>query len=129
MAALRSALAGVRGEPFELSLGDVGTFGGRRRPRVVWLGLAGGIDRLRVLAGAAEQACRDAGLEPEDRPFRAHLTLARAADRFGSDLPDLPKPPPTKPWQVSSFVLYESRLGRGPAVYVPIEEFELSPAR
>ena len=78
------------------------------------------------LAGQVEQACRRAGLEAEERPFRAHLTLARAAARNGGPLPEVPSPPELPAWAGASFVLYESRLGRGPAVYVPLEEFPLS---
>jgi len=92
---------------------------------VVWLGVEGGREALEQLAAAVESACRAAGLEPEERPFRAHLTLARAAERGGSELPDLPPPPSLPPWQVRELVLYESRLGRGPAIYSPIERFEL----
>lgn len=32
---------------------------------------------LRALAATCEDACRDIGLEPDDRPFVPHLTLAR----------------------------------------------------
>lgn len=92
---------------------------------MVWLSVESGAEALGGLAEQVEQACRRAGLEPEERPFRAHLTLARAASRDGAALPDLPAPPALEPWPVGKFVLYESRLGKGPAVYVPLEEFAL----
>lgn len=121
---LRSELKSVRAEPFALALGGLGTFGGRR-PRVVWLSVESGAEQLGGLAEQVEQACWRASLEPEERPFRAHLTLARAASRDGAVLPELPPPPSLEPWLVGKFVLYESRLGRGPAVYVPLAEFAL----
>lgn len=127
LADLRRELAGLRHEPFELALGERGTFGGTRHARVVWLGVAAGAEPLREIAHDVELRCRAAGLEPEERPFRAHLTLARAAARGGAALPDLPSPPRLASWAVGELVLYESRLGRGPAVYSPIERYALSP--
>lgn len=124
---LRRQLRMVRRQPFEIALGDRGAFGSRRHARVVWLGVEAGREPLGELAAAVESACRTAGLPPEERPFRAHLTLARAVERGGSELPELPPPPRLAPWPVEEFVLYESRLGRGPAVYAPIERFELRP--
>lgn len=127
LAALEQNLRGIRGEPFDVRLGALGTFGGRRRPRVVWLGLAEGLEPLREVAAGVEAACRDAGLEAEGRPYRAHLTLARALERAGAPLGELPEPPSLPAWTVSGFTLYRSRLGRGPAVYEPLERFPLGP--
>lgn len=126
LTALRTALREIRAEPFELRLGGLGSFGGRR-PRVIWIGLAAGSEPLGALAAGVEASCRTAGLQPEERPFRAHLTLARATGR--EPMPQLPEPPRLPAWTARSFRLYESRLGRGPAVYSVIEEFPLSPAR
>jgi 2'-5' RNA ligase len=71
--------------PFTFALGDAGTFPGGSHPRVVWIGVKEG--------GAGATAARDEiearlvarGVEPENRPFRAHLTLGRVRDprRFG----------------------------------------------
>lgn len=129
VAALTARLAQLKGEAFEIGLGSTGTFGGRRHARVVWIGVDRGADSLGVLAAGVEEACRATGLEPEDRPFRAHLTLARSLERQGAPAPDLPEPPDLQPWVVDRFALYQSRLGRGPAVYSALAEFPLSPAR
>ncbi len=127
---LRGRLGEVRQGPFELALGERGTFGGDRRVRVVWIGVADGAGALTELARQVEAACRAAGLPAEERPFRAHLTLARAgAGPGGARLPELPPAPSLPAWRAEEFVLYESRLGRGPAVYAPIERFPLSPPR
>lgn len=123
---LRHELRSVAGAAFSIALGGVGTFGGRR-PRVVWLQVAQGGEPLARLAADVEEACRAAGLEPEERPFRAHLTLGRATGAEREPMPRLPEPPALEPWLVGSFALYESRLGRGPAVYSLIEDFPLSP--
>lgn len=122
--ALRAELAGVRLPGFELALGGLGTFGGSR-PRVVWLGLASGEEQARRLADAVEAACLASGAEPEERPFRPHLTLARARDRKPEPLPTLRPPPALEPWRPDRFVLYESRLGGGPARYLELASFAL----
>ncbi len=65
-----------------LSVGGVGAFPDMRRPRVVWVGLAGEVERLAALAGALEDACFELGFKKEGRPFRPHLTLGRVKDRL-----------------------------------------------
>jgi len=125
LAAVRSSLAGVRATPFEVELGTVGDFGGRRAARVVWLGLRRGGEKAGRLAAAVEAACRSAGLEPEGRAFRPHVTLARARSRSGAPAPKLPEPPTLEPWTAREIILFESRLGGGPAVYEPIQRYPL----
>jgi len=122
--ALRVELARVRLPGFELALGGLGAFGGSS-PRVVWLGLAGGEEQARRLAEAVEAACVAAGAAPEERPFRPHLTLARARDRKPEALPGLPPPPALEPWRADRFALYESRLGGGPARYLELAGYRL----
>jgi 2'-5' RNA ligase len=77
---ITSALAGAV-EPFELRLrpAALGTFGGDRL-RVVWVGLDGDTEALASLAGRVEGALEPLGFAREQRPFAAHLTLARAPD-------------------------------------------------
>ena len=71
--AVASACGGVA--PFELSLsGEIGTFG----RRVLWAGLAPAPE-LSALAGSVSAALREVvSLPDDDRPYSAHLTLARA---------------------------------------------------
>ncbi|MBN2224153.1 MAG: RNA 2',3'-cyclic phosphodiesterase [Deltaproteobacteria bacterium] len=65
-----------------LSVGRVGAFPDMRRPRVIWVGLAGEIERLGSVANALEEACFDLGFSKEGRAFRPHLTLGRVKDRL-----------------------------------------------
>jgi 2'-5' RNA ligase len=120
---LGGRLGEVRRAPFELGLDGRGSFGPRTAPRVVWLGVERGVQPCASLAAALEEACQWAGLEPESRPFRPHLTLARARSDSGR-LPELPPPPVLEPWQVTDFVLYESRLGRL-ATYLQLQRYPL----
>ena len=126
VARLLVGLAAIRCAPFPIRLGGTGTFGGHR-PSVVWLGLSAGSEPAAGLAAECETVCRAAGLEPDDRRFRPHVTLARSrARRGGAELPDLPSPPELDGWEAREFVLYESRLHGGrPPEYVPLERFSL----
>ena len=67
--------AGLR--PFELSLRAAGGFPNARRPHVLWLGVGEGAAELQSLAAQLQAGLRSAGFALEDRPFRAHLTIAR----------------------------------------------------
>ncbi len=69
------ALEAVRSPPLTLSLGGVGFFGEGPDIHAVWAGVAEN-ERLRVLAGRCEAAARRAGLAPDKRSYRPHVTLA-----------------------------------------------------
>ena len=74
-AALRRAAASS--PPLELALDGAGVFGGRR-PRVLWLGLAGDLDDLQALAAKLNLELEREGWATEPRPLRPYITLARA---------------------------------------------------
>jgi 2'-5' RNA ligase len=86
----------------DLRLAGAGHFG----DRVLWVGVQGERNGLRALA---------AGLAPDDRPYRPHLTVARA--RPGAD----PRPAATMlasydgpGWRATEVVLFRSHLGPRP---------------
>ncbi|MDQ6637921.1 MAG: RNA 2',3'-cyclic phosphodiesterase [Candidatus Dormibacteraeota bacterium] len=120
VARLVTELSRIRAQPFELGVSGLGKFGGTGLARVVWLGVGRGAQPLIELAAQVEDACRLAGLPPADRQFRAHLTLARARDRRGAQLPELPPVPAVEPWPVREVVLFQSRPGASGANYVPV---------
>lgn len=68
-------LAHIETDGFELQLSGLGVFGGDD-PHAIWAGVAPQ-PRLDELARAHEKAARNAGLAPETRAFRPHVTLAR----------------------------------------------------
>ena len=119
------AAAGEAGPAFEVGLGGMGTFQRGRLVRVVWLGVRDGGEPMRRIAGLLERECRAAGLSPEARAFKPHLTLARARPRDGAALPALPEPPELAPWTAREVILFSSHLGRGGAVHEPIRALPL----
>lgn len=118
-------LDGRAARGFDLELGELGTFTRGRLVRVAWLQLRVGAEEARTVAAMLEEECVRAGREPERRPFRPHLTLARARPREGAALPDLPDPPELPPWRADEVVLYSSRLGRGGSVYEALRRIRL----
>lgn len=63
--------------PFDLSTSGAGIFPNARRPRVIWLGVEDRSGTLARITAAIERESRAYGIEPETRPFRPHMTLAR----------------------------------------------------
>ena len=72
---LADALGAIDADAFSVRLAGLGTFGGKE-PKSLWAGVEGG-EALDDLARACERAARAAGLAPETRTFKAHVTLAR----------------------------------------------------
>ena len=75
--------AASRARPFSLRPAGCGAFPSLRKMRVVWAGMEGGIAQLQDLQEDVERAMRELGFEPEDKPFRPHLTLGRVKTQGG----------------------------------------------
>jgi 2'-5' RNA ligase len=108
----RLARAARRHPPVPLALAGGGRFG----DRVLWTGVHGDREALRRLAGTVRAAARRSGLPVDERPYRPHLTLARAR-------PPAPDLRPLagalrgfagRPWTASEVHLVRSDLGAGP---------------
>lgn len=84
VAIIREALspAVARHAPFSIRVAGAGTFGRGQRARVLWLGVDGG-EALSGLQSSVVSALEAIDYH-EERPFKAHLTLARARDPRGS---------------------------------------------
>lgn len=116
-------------QPFTINATGLGVFPGPRRPRVLWIGLAG--DHLLPLASAIESALVPLGFAPENRQFTPHLTIGRWRD-------NTPAPPALatelEKWkdrafgqsEVANVLLMQSLLRPGGAQYHPIVTVPLS---
>jgi 2'-5' RNA ligase len=88
--------------------------GGRFGRGVLYTHVDGNRDQLRRLAAGTTAAARRTGLVVEDRPYRPHLTLARAGG--GSDLRPFVAalhPFEGSGWEANEVHLVRSRLGAG----------------
>lgn len=63
--------------PFHLSLQGLGAFPNLHKPRVIWMGLAGNLTRVKKIHDQIHQALLDEGFILDSKPFRPHLTLGR----------------------------------------------------
>ena len=122
-------LADIEAAPVTLQLSGLGVFG-HRKPRAVWA-RATPSPELTALHQASERAARRAGLEPERRKFKAHVTLARlksgkprAVAAYLEAVADFE----TAPFPVERLALFSARPGRGGAPYVVEQTFALAGA-
>ena len=60
----------------ELPLIGLGAFPNRQRPQTIWISIRGQ-EPLATIVQDIELALIDVGIEPDKRPFHAHLTVAR----------------------------------------------------
>jgi len=109
--ARRLARVAARAHPLALSLGPAGRFGNR----VLWTRVRGDTDALHRLAEAVRAAAGRARLAVEDRPYRPHLTLARARNEVDlrplvTSLAEFA----SSPWTAEHLHLVRSQLGGGP---------------
>jgi len=116
--------------PFGLSMGKPGGFPSLERPRVIWLGLEGELDRLDALSQNIESGCLSAGLAEEKRSFHPHLTLGRVKDwrKISANLADLigrAGAVSAGTFTVNAVHLYKSDLTRDGAVYTKLKSFPL----
>lgn len=73
---------------FHLSASGLGAFPSLRRPRVLWIGIAGnGLENVLNLQKLIEAELNQRGFPPEERAFSPHLTLARI--KFADNLSEL----------------------------------------
>jgi 2'-5' RNA ligase len=114
--------AAASAAPFPVSIRRSGAFPSARRPRTLWLGIDDGSAQLAALAGRLSEGLAQAGWPTDDRPFRAHLTLARAdGRREGPAVADLLAARAAEfetHFPAERLVLFESVTGGGPARYV-----------
>ncbi len=121
-------LKSIRHSAFQMTISGFGTFPGKGRPKILWIGIARP-EPLKDLQQKIEQQCIEIGFEAEDRPFIPHITLARIKGTPRRDvmsfinqhkkvrIPGVP---------VNEFVLYESKLDPDGAVHEKVEEFFLN---
>lgn len=110
-------LGGVRRPSFEMELGGLDQFGGRK-PRSLFAAVRSN-PALLDLQAEVERRLQRLGLEAEGRNFRPHVTLARLRDASSRQVADylaLRSPYRSASFMVPRFVLFSSRdsVGGGP---------------
>jgi len=116
--------------PLELHARGGGAFGSKKKPRVLWVGLEGDIERLSAIQHELAKRCEAHGIEMEKRPYSPHLTLARARDQHGDPAlaacADAIAEGDYGSFPIDELILFESKLARTGAVYTPIFRAKLT---
>jgi 2'-5' RNA ligase len=115
-----------------ISLNGLGTFPNAKRPRVLWTGVKAP-DNLNEIVAALETSFIKLGFMPEDRPFAAHLTLARVRGHAHqrdllriSDVLNSARMPQPVSAVAEKIILFQSELRPSGSVYNPLAQFVLS---
>src|SRR5262245_57566460 len=124
---VRSAAEGL--EAPVAALGGLGAFPNLERPRVVWAGIEAGAERVQAVARAIEEGLRRDGFGRADKPFRAHITLARVRERATglSAVRDAVLPPRPRPAALERVHVMKSDLHPSGSRYTALLEVRLRP--
>ena len=126
--ALQGACAASR--RFRLTARGVGAFPDRGVPRILWLGLQGGVAAAARLWDAIEAAMDRCGFPREARPFHPHLTLGRVVEGPGSGWEAVltrHRDDTAGEFAVDGCALFRSHLHPSGARYEALQRFALGP--
>jgi 2'-5' RNA ligase len=117
--------------PFQIALKGIGCFPSSRNPRVVWLGLAGDVERMSRFRDRLQRQLLAFGIQEEKRPLKPHLTLGRFKKALRDEgslrkLMETHKELASPECTVGELVLFKSDLNRGGAVYTKMLSWPLS---
>ncbi|NJO15744.1 MAG: RNA 2',3'-cyclic phosphodiesterase [Thioploca sp.] len=115
---LQQVATTVKSDRFDLSLDQLGYW---PKTQILWLGASQTPELLTQLVTQLTIALQSCGYHPEKRPFHAHITLIRKANR----IKDLPSITPIT-WSVRDFCLVRSTLTTGGAHYEIITRWALT---
>jgi 2'-5' RNA ligase len=140
---IKQTLAEISTATTEIQFRGYGFFPTPKSSRIFWIGMEAG-PQLAQLAAAIDDKMASLGIPKEDRPFRPHLTLARAAGGSGSprwrkgDRPNRSfaylqeklsafSPPEFGTMTPREFFLYQSQLSPKGSKYTKLARFALQP--
>ena len=109
---------------FTITLSNIGTFPNAKRPRVIWIGVNKGKNKLKLLAGQIETELEKLDFPKETRDFKSHLTLGRV--RSPKNLQNLTKLLTEVSFQsesaikINKLILFQSTLTPKGAIYKKI---------
>jgi 2'-5' RNA ligase len=120
---MKSAVLGIT--PFELKIGEIGAFGSRYQPKVLWFGVQKN-ETIEQLHAQLQKEMRKLGFKPDFGNFVPHITIARInkidnKQKFWKSIESL-QIPFIQEVKVKKIILYESILKTYIPVYEKIEE-------
>lgn len=109
---LREELVNIEHRKFSMTISGIGYFPEGKQPKVVWAGVEEN-DALSSLHKKVEEYCQNAGIDPENRPFKPHVTIGRTNStpkRAVTSFINQHKNFAVHDISINKFVLYESKL-------------------
>lgn len=111
-----------------MTIEGLGYFSRGPSPAVLWVGISNP-QELHELYQRIEEQCAGLGFEPENRPFKPHITIGRMKGVSKSEVRSFIKQhkPFTIPEvDIDEFVLFESELHPDGAIHKKVEHFKLN---
>jgi 2'-5' RNA ligase len=116
--------------PITLGAAGLGAFPSRRKPRVIWIGMEGEVQRLTRIQARVENALEPLGFVREKRPFQPHLTIGRVKDRRKLqaliDAMATLDMEPFNSFDADEIILYKSDLRPTGAIYTKLHRMPLA---
>lgn len=120
-------LSAIEFSAFNLTIKGLGYFPPHKHPKVLWAGLKKS-RALIQLQKQVEQACVEAGFDPDDRSYTPHITIGRVKSCSKKEVNSFinqHKQLRLDPFSVDKFILFESKLDPEGARHTPLERFGL----
>ena len=116
--------------PITLRAAGLGAFPNLKKPRVIWIGMEGEVQRLKEIQARVENALEPLGFAREKRGFRPHLTIGRVKDRrrlqsLGDAVATLDMEP-FNSFDADEIILYKSDLRPTGAIYTKLHRMPLA---
>jgi 2'-5' RNA ligase len=114
---------------FTINAKGLGVFPDLRRPRILWVGLAG--KELAALVSQVETALEPLGFTPEKRAFKPHLTVGRwrqfdgSSKKLGEEI-ERWKSYEFGPSTITRVIFFQSVLSQEGAAYHPLKVVALA---
>jgi len=115
--------------PMQFSIKGLGVFPGVKKARVIWSALKGDTDVLAQLQNTLEEKIAASGFPRDKRPFKGHLTLARAkipipAEKVIHAMQEI-SGLESEAFQIDTVTLFRSDLRPSGAVYTELKRVVL----
>ncbi|MDD2890781.1 MAG: RNA 2',3'-cyclic phosphodiesterase [bacterium] len=109
-------------KPFQISFDGAGAFPNLQFPKILWVDLKEGREKIMKLMISLNEKLADIGFEFETRELSPHLTIGRVK----SPISNLHFPVFTSnPFEINNIYLIKSELTRDKPIYTDIKEFAL----
>ena len=134
-AVCKAVAESVRGlSPINLTIKTLGAFPDMTKPRVLWIGIEGGLEALATLQAAVFAAADQAGYRPDTEKFKPHITIGRIKIKRGQEVDMTPLEAHYRTWAAGVFVAdsvvtYASTGDAEGPSYTPIGIANLSESR